>query len=87
MVREMFLNEVQSIRVYWNDWKNRIPAIKIKKRVILLKYKFIWCEGYKNSMPMLFNINTWLITNNNNTNNNNNSSSSSSSSSSNIDRL
>ena len=56
----MFLKKVQSTRFYPNGrvipdtfYKNE------KRRVILSKHEFIWCKGYKKSIPMWFNINKW----------------------------
>ena len=60
MVRNFFL-KVQSTRFYQSGRVKPGIFYEDEKRSAISKHECIRCTGYKNSIPMCFNINKWLI--------------------------
>ena len=59
-MRKMFFKKVQSTRFYSNGWvKTGTSCVNEERREMLLKHEFFWYKGYKNNIPIWFNLNKW----------------------------
>ena len=58
MLKKLFLKKVQTTHFYPNGWVKPGTFYKNEKRRIMSsKYEFIYRKGYKNNIPMWFNLN------------------------------